>query len=100
MESDEGTFQPSGLGFSGSAEAQDIVKEIMSLLQPINVTDVFEPADGTDIAYWMRDGVPGECPWSLAGDTAPTQPCHARWVVPSFQSTKKFFLPGSKIYHR
>ncbi|NWR15913.1 CBPQ Carboxypeptidase, partial [Emberiza fucata] len=59
MESDEGTFQPSGLGFSGSAEARDIVKEIMTLLQPINVTDVFDPADGTDIAYWMRDGVPG-----------------------------------------
>ncbi|NWT65887.1 CBPQ Carboxypeptidase, partial [Prunella himalayana] len=59
MESDEGTFQPSGLGFSGSAEAQDIVKEVMTLLQPINVTRVYDAADGTDIAYWMRDGVPG-----------------------------------------
>ncbi|XP_031985828.1 carboxypeptidase Q [Corvus moneduloides] len=59
MESDEGTFQPSGLGFSGSAEARDIVKEIMTLLQPINVTDVYDNADGTDISYWMRDGVPG-----------------------------------------
>ncbi|XP_068040452.1 carboxypeptidase Q isoform X2 [Anomalospiza imberbis] len=59
MESDEGTFKPSGLGFSGSAEARDIVKEIMTLLQPINATDVYDTADGTDIAYWMRDGVPG-----------------------------------------
>ncbi|RMC15126.1 hypothetical protein DUI87_07307 [Hirundo rustica rustica] len=59
MESDEGTFKPSGLGFAGSAEARDIVKEIMTLLQPINVTDVYDTADGTDIAYWMRDGVPG-----------------------------------------
>lgn len=60
MESDEGTFQPSGLGFTGNAKARDIVKEIMALLQPINVTDVFDAADGTDIDYWMRDGVPGE----------------------------------------
>lgn len=81
MESDEGTFQPSGLGFAGSAGARDIVKEIMTLLQPINVTDVYDSADGTDISYWMRDGVPGECPWCLAGDTAPTECCHIRWVV-------------------
>lgn len=60
MESDEGTFQPSGLGFTGSAKAREIVEEIMTLLQPINVTDVYDNADGTDISYWMRDGVPGE----------------------------------------
>ncbi|KAM9643064.1 carboxypeptidase Q isoform 1-T5 [Morphnus guianensis] len=59
MESDEGTFQPSGLGFTGNAKARDIVKEIMTLLQPINVTEVYDNADGTDIDYWMRDGVPG-----------------------------------------
>lgn len=81
MESDEGTFRPSGLGFAGSAEARDIVREIMTLLQPINVMDVYDTAEGTDIAYWMRDGVPGECPWSLAGDTAPTERCHVTWVV-------------------
>ncbi|XP_064504234.1 carboxypeptidase Q isoform X3 [Pseudopipra pipra] len=59
MESDEGTFKPSGLGFTGSAKAREIVKEIMTLLQPINATDVYDNADGTDIDYWMRDGVPG-----------------------------------------
>ncbi|NXL53376.1 CBPQ Carboxypeptidase, partial [Podilymbus podiceps] len=59
MESDEGTFKPSGLGFTGNAKARDIVKEIMTLLLPINVTDVYDSADGTDIDYWMRDGVPG-----------------------------------------
>ncbi|NXK26430.1 CBPQ Carboxypeptidase, partial [Arenaria interpres] len=59
MESDEGTFKPSGLGFTGNARARDIVKEIMALLQPINVTNVYDNADGTDIDYWMRDGVPG-----------------------------------------
>lgn len=60
MESDEGTFKPSGLAFTGNAKARDIIKEIMALLLPINVTDVFNNADGTDINYWMRDGVPGE----------------------------------------
>ncbi|KFW05010.1 Carboxypeptidase Q, partial [Eurypyga helias] len=59
MESDEGTFKPSGLGFTGNAKARAIVKEIMTLLRPINVTDVYDNADGTDIDYWMRDGVPG-----------------------------------------
>uniref|UniRef100_A0A8C3B5W3 Carboxypeptidase Q n=2 Tax=Anatinae TaxID=2068716 RepID=A0A8C3B5W3_CAIMO len=59
MESDEGTFKPSGLAFTGNAKARDIIKEIMALLLPINVTDVFDNADGTDINYWMRDGVPG-----------------------------------------
>lgn len=77
MESDEGTFKPSGLGFAGSAEARAIVKEIMTLLQPINITDVYDTADGTDIAYWMRDGVPGECPWSLAGEGH-----RSHWALP------------------
>nr|XP_047924621.1 carboxypeptidase Q isoform X3 [Anser cygnoides] len=59
MESDEGTFKPSGLAFTGNAKARDIIREIMALLLPINITDVFDNADGTDINYWMRDGVPG-----------------------------------------
>ncbi|XP_042664662.1 carboxypeptidase Q isoform X7 [Centrocercus urophasianus] len=59
MESDEGTFKPSGLAFTGNAKARDIVKEIMALLLPINVTEVYDTADGTDINFWMRDGVPG-----------------------------------------
>lgn len=60
MESDEGTFKPSGLAFTGNAKARDIVKEIMALLLPINITEVYDTADGTDINFWMRDGVPGE----------------------------------------
>uniref|UniRef100_A0A8B9P231 Carboxypeptidase Q n=1 Tax=Apteryx owenii TaxID=8824 RepID=A0A8B9P231_APTOW len=58
MESDEGTFRPMGLAFTGTDEARDIVKEIMTLLLPINITDIYDTADGTDIDYWMRDGVP------------------------------------------
>ncbi|XP_044280350.1 carboxypeptidase Q isoform X3 [Varanus komodoensis] len=60
MESDEGTFMPTGLGFTGSKEARNIMKEIMKLLQPINVTSVFENGEATDIKYWMQDGIPGE----------------------------------------
>lgn len=60
MESDEGTFMPTGLAFTGSDKARDIMKEIMKLLQPINVTGVFEEGGGTDINYWIRDGIPGE----------------------------------------
>lgn len=86
MESDEGTFKPSGLGFSGSAEARAIVREIMALLQPINATDVYDTAEGTDIAHWMRDGVPGECPWWVSlepgRDTAHTaRPRHMAALI-------------------
>ncbi|XP_033011512.1 carboxypeptidase Q [Lacerta agilis] len=58
MESDEGTFMPTGLAFTGSDKARDIMKEIMKLLKPINVTDVFENGEGTDINYWIHDGIP------------------------------------------
>ncbi|KAJ1193216.1 hypothetical protein NDU88_002520 [Pleurodeles waltl] len=60
MESDIGTFLPVGIQFSGSEKARDIMKEIMKLLQPINVTNLYDNAEGTDIAYWMQAGVPGE----------------------------------------
>lgn len=60
MESDEGTFTPAGVGFTGTDEARNIMKEIMKLLTPINVTGVFEDGKATDISYWMRDGIPGE----------------------------------------
>lgn len=59
MESDEGTFTPAGVGFTGTDEARNIMKEIMKLLTPINVTGVFEDGKATDISYWMRDGIPG-----------------------------------------
>lgn len=66
MESDEGTFMPTGLAFTGSNEARKIMKEIMKLLKPINVTNVFEDGGGADIDYWIKDGVPGERPeWVL-----------------------------------
>lgn len=59
MESDAGTFFPSGLQFTGSEKARAIMKEVMSLLQPINVTQVLSAGEGTDINFWIRAGVPG-----------------------------------------
>ncbi|KAF6099007.1 carboxypeptidase Q [Phyllostomus discolor] len=59
MESDGGTFLPYGLQFTGSDKARAIMKEIMGLLQPINVTQVFHDGEGTDIESWVQAGVPG-----------------------------------------
>ena len=60
MESDLGTFLPSGLQFTGSDKARAIVEEVMCLLQPINVTQVFRAGEGTDINFWIQAGVPGK----------------------------------------
>ncbi|XP_043753439.1 carboxypeptidase Q-like [Cervus elaphus] len=59
MESDLGTFLPSGLKFTGSNSARIIMEEVMSLLQPINITQVLKAGDGTDINSWIQDGVHG-----------------------------------------
>lgn len=59
MESDSGTYLPTGLQFTGSDKARAIMKEIMSLLQPLNVTNVFSDGEGTDINFWIQAGVPG-----------------------------------------
>ncbi|XP_057164074.1 carboxypeptidase Q isoform X4 [Ursus arctos] len=58
MESDEGTFLPSGLQFTGSEKARAIVEEVMTLLQPVNITQVFRAGEGTDINFWIQAGVP------------------------------------------
>uniref|UniRef100_A0A4X1TZ39 Carboxypeptidase Q n=1 Tax=Sus scrofa TaxID=9823 RepID=A0A4X1TZ39_PIG len=58
MESDLGTFLPSGLQFTGSEKARAIMEEIMNLLRPINITQVFEAGEGTDINFWIQAGVP------------------------------------------
>ncbi|MCI4374424.1 hypothetical protein PGIGA_G00006120 [Pangasianodon gigas] len=59
MESDMGTFAPVGLQFTGSDKARAIMKEVMKLLAPINVTSLEKHGEGTDINMWMQAGVPG-----------------------------------------
>ncbi|XP_067011004.2 carboxypeptidase Q isoform X2 [Anabrus simplex] len=60
MESDEGTFKPMGLSFSGSKDAGCVLKEILKLLAPLNATQFATPQDGgPDIQQWNQMGVPG-----------------------------------------
>ncbi|XP_069172144.1 LOW QUALITY PROTEIN: carboxypeptidase Q [Procambarus clarkii] len=59
LESDAGTFTPSGLAFNGTQEATCIIQEVMKLLQAINATQVMSPMDGgPDIEVWQKAGVP------------------------------------------
>lgn len=59
MESDIGTFKPLGLDFHGSADAVDVMKEVLNLLKPINAS-ALNPTDvGGDITSWVKNGVPG-----------------------------------------
>ncbi|XP_049628915.1 carboxypeptidase Q [Suncus etruscus] len=60
MESDLGTFFPIGLQFTGSEEAKAIMREIVKLLQPLNITQLLDGGEGTDINFWIQAGVPGK----------------------------------------
>jgi carboxypeptidase Q len=59
MESDAGTFAPTGFGFTGSEAALKIVREAAMLLAPIGADSITVGGGGADIAPLMRTGVPG-----------------------------------------
>lgn len=60
MESDMGTFEPTGLSVSGSPEAKCVFEEIVKLLQPLNATALRTPGDGmSDVELWTERGFPG-----------------------------------------
>lgn len=61
MESDEGTFTPTGLEFYGSEKAACTLKEILKLFEPLNATRLVRSdyPVGSDIALWQDKGVPG-----------------------------------------
>ncbi|UCC72144.1 MAG: M20/M25/M40 family metallo-hydrolase [Gemmatimonadota bacterium] len=59
IESDAGVFKPRGFGFTGSAAAYEIVREIGTLLEAIGADDVRRGGGGADIGPIMRKGVPG-----------------------------------------
>ena len=59
MESDAGTFDPIGFGFTGSEEAFRIVQSIGTLLQRIGAGEVTRGGGGADISPLMELGVPG-----------------------------------------
>lgn len=59
IESDMGTFTPTGLDFSGNKQAECIFKEILKLMVPLNATQFNSPIDaGPDIERWANRGFP------------------------------------------
>ncbi|XP_033740906.1 carboxypeptidase Q-like [Pecten maximus] len=100
MESDIGTFQPYGIQFTGNKEATKIMESVVDLLRPINANKLKSGADGTDIAMWMSQGVPGSSLYNdestyfyyhhTNGDTMTVQDpkkmdlCAAVWAVVAF----------------
>ncbi|XP_050796975.1 carboxypeptidase Q isoform X1 [Gopherus flavomarginatus] len=117
MESDSGTFMPMGLAFTGSDKVRAILKEIMQLLQPINVTNIYENGSETDTEYWVRDGVPGASLrddiskyfWfhHTQGDTMTVQDpsqmnlCAAVWTVVSYViADMEEMLPSCTVVDR
>lgn len=100
MESDIGTFTPTGIDFTGSANATKIMTEVLKLLKPINASILDGNGEGTDISPWMSAGVPGASLKNLndnyfyfhhsQGDTMTVQDpvamnlCSAVWAVTSF----------------
>lgn len=60
MESDMGTFDPIGLDFTGTPEAGCVLKEVLSLMEPLNATQFATPlGGGPDIYEWVSRGFPG-----------------------------------------
>jgi len=62
IESDGGPFKLRGFGFSGSASAYAVVRQIGKLLQPLGADTVFPGGGGADIGPIMALGVPGMSP--------------------------------------
>lgn len=60
FESDIGTFEPTGLDFSGNKDAECIFREVVKLMVPLNATKFETPTDGgPDISHWTSRGFPG-----------------------------------------
>ncbi|KAG8441781.1 hypothetical protein GDO86_010817 [Hymenochirus boettgeri] len=64
--SDMGTFMPLGIQFRGNSEAQAIMAEVMKLLEPINVTKLYDNAEGTDkstiVSFYCYLSAASSCP--------------------------------------
>lgn len=62
LESDNGAFRPTGVGFSGSDAARAMIRDAARLLAPLGADAVGAAGGGADIAPLMRRGVPGMNP--------------------------------------
>jgi len=56
LESDSGVFEPASLGFSGSAAARTLVRDIGSLLAPISLAEIVGGGGGADIGPIAQAG--------------------------------------------
>lgn len=59
IESDYGTFHPSGFSYSGNAAAQAVLQRVVGLLSALGPMQVTTPGGGADIGPLMAEGVPG-----------------------------------------
>jgi carboxypeptidase Q len=59
LESDYGTFHPSGLSYSGNEEALAVLRQVVGLLGAVGPMEVTTPGGGADIGPLMAEGVPG-----------------------------------------
>lgn len=60
IESDYGTFHPTGFGFSGKEKARRVLQNVVDLMShSVGPMSVKSPGGGADIGPLMRDGVPG-----------------------------------------
>jgi carboxypeptidase Q len=56
LEADSGVFEPSSLGFSGSAAARNIVRDIGTLLAPLGLNEIVAGGGGADIGPIAQAG--------------------------------------------
>lgn len=56
LESDSGVFEPARLGFSGSAAARSLIRDIGSLLAPLGLNDIGPGGGGADIGPIAQAG--------------------------------------------
>lgn len=56
LESDSGVFEPASLGFSGSAAARGVVRDIGSLLTQLGLSDIVAGGGGADIGPIAQAG--------------------------------------------
>jgi carboxypeptidase Q len=59
IESDGGTFRPTGFGFTGSDQAMAVVRQVAELLQDVGSGTITRGGGGSDIGPLMQSGVPG-----------------------------------------
>lgn len=56
LESDSGVFEPASIGFSGSASARAIIREIGTLLTPLGLSEIVGGGGGADIGPISQAG--------------------------------------------